>query len=154
MLSLLSVLSTLLSRASICVSLTRTGSSCGPLAVAQPASCSTPSSAMVTRSMRIGQFDAPVLRPGCIVVPERDGLLLAIAHRRKLCAARALELQHLAHRLRAPLAERDVVLARSALIGVAFEPHPHVRILRELLCMGAQHVVEVGADLARVIVEV
>ena len=49
--------------------------------------------------------------------------------------AGALQHQHAAHRLRAALAEADVVLAAAALVGVAFEPKLRVRVLREVLAV-------------------
>src|SRR5713101_6576080 len=62
-----------------------------------------------------------VLRPAGNVVAHRDRAFLAVgnrAHALRLDAARG---EIVAHGLRAPGTERDVVLARATLIGMAFD---------------------------------
>src|SRR5262249_11344952 len=64
------------------------------------------------------RHDPAVLRPAGDVVTDRDGALLAVgdrAHALRLDAARG---EIVAHGLRAAGTERDVVLARTALVGV------------------------------------
>src|SRR4029453_13180886 len=97
MLSLLSVASTFARRASICESLTRTGSCSGP-AVEHAASGRTPSRASTVRSIRIDELDPSILRPRRLIVPQFLRTLFAVAHGRQLRAARALQLQDLPHR--------------------------------------------------------
>src|SRR5665811_1601802 len=76
---------------------------------------------------------AAVLRPAGDVVADRDRPLLAVgdgAHAVGLDAARD---QIVARGLGAPCAERDVVFARAALVGVAFDGEGILAVIGEPL---------------------
>src|SRR5581483_4369584 len=64
---------------------------------------------------------AAILRPAGNVVANRNRTLLAVGNRPHALAGYAARHQIFAHRLGAAGAERDVVLARAALVGVAFD---------------------------------
>src|SRR3954464_5252028 len=79
------------------------------------------------------RYRAAVLRPAGDIVTHRDRALLAVgdrAHAVRLDTARG---QIVAHRLRAPGAERDVVFARAALVGVALDREGIAIVLAEPL---------------------
>src|SRR5262245_12725547 len=88
---------------------------------------------------------AAVLRPARDVVAHRDRPLLAVrdgAHAISVDAAR----DHIvAHRLRAAGAERDIVLARAALVGMTFDGEAVLGIVLQPLHL----LVERGARLRR-----
>ena len=67
--------------------------------------------------------------------------LLPVAHGRDLRVGHALRQQRAPHRLRTPLAETDVVLARAALVGVALEAH----VARSGTSPGTPHCAETTA---------
>ena len=54
-------------------------------------------------------------------MPGRLGLLLAEAHRLHLALRLARHVHHVPHAFRAPLAQREVVLAAAALVAVALD---------------------------------
>mgnify|MGYP000158011055 CR=1 FL=1 len=58
------------------------------------------------------------------------------------------------HGLRAAFAEADVVLARTALVGMPFEPHAPVRVVGQLDTMARRDVSILGAQLVGVEVEI
>src|SRR5437016_3750787 len=62
-----------------------------------------------------------VLRPAGNVVADRDRPLLAVGDRAHALTLHAARGEVVSHRLGATGAERDVVLARAALVGVAFD---------------------------------
>ena len=64
---------------------------------------------------------AAVLRPARDVVADRDRTLLAVGDRAHAVGLDAARGQIVAHRLGAPGAERDVVFARAALVGMALD---------------------------------
>src|ERR1043166_2451768 len=99
-------------------------------------------------------LDAAVLLPGRFVVAHRRGPLFAVADDAELAGRHALELQGLLHRARAALAERDVVLARAALVGVAFEAHPGTRVLAQVLRPVGDHRLRFSLELARIEIEI
>src|SRR5471032_119601 len=76
------------------------------------------------QGLRAGVEDrngAAVLRPAGDVVADRDRALLAVGdrpHPRRIDTARGEEG---AHRLRATCAQRDIVFAGAALVGMAFD---------------------------------
>src|ERR1700704_5315050 len=63
--------------------------------------------------------DAAVLRPARNIIAYRDRTLLAVGDRAHALRRDAARDQIVAHRWRAPSAERDVVFARTAFVGVA-----------------------------------
>src|SRR5688572_8872770 len=68
----------------------------------------------------VDKLDAAILRVRRLVAPLHCRALLAVAHRGDLRLSHTLQHQRATHRLRATLAEADVVLARAALVRVAF----------------------------------
>src|SRR5207302_4216158 len=74
---------------------------------------------------------APVLLPRFFVVTERLRLLGAEADRSDLLALHAQVGEVLLGGIGPALAEREVVLLGAALVGVALDANPEVRVLRE-----------------------
>src|ERR1700677_4641806 len=72
-------------------------------------------------SRRVDEFHSPIFGPSRLIVPFHRRPLRAEAHGHELALRYALQQQRPAHRLRAPFAEADVVLARAALVGIALE---------------------------------
>src|SRR5437588_12885263 len=71
---------------------------------------------------------APILRPAGYVVADGDRPLLAVGngpHAMRLDPARG---EIIVHRLRAPRAQRDIVFARAALVGMAFDREMILRV--------------------------
>src|SRR5262249_44726206 len=66
-------------------------------------------------------YRAAVLRPARDVVADRDRALLAVGNRPHALCLDAARDEIIAHRLRPAGAERDVVLAGAALVGVALD---------------------------------
>src|SRR3977135_1627946 len=64
---------------------------------------------------------AAVLRPARDVVTYRDRALLAVGDRAHAAGLHAARDEILTHRLGAPRAERNIVLARAALVSMAFD---------------------------------
>ena len=64
---------------------------------------------------------AAVLRPAGDVVANRDRTLLAVRDRPHALSLDAARDQIVTHRLRAACTQRDVVLARAALVGMALD---------------------------------
>src|ERR1700687_5580277 len=64
---------------------------------------------------------ATVLRPARYVVAYRDWPFLAVGNRAHAMRLHAVRHQIVVHRLRAPGTERDIVFARAALVGMAFD---------------------------------
>ncbi len=81
--------------------------------------------ALRLRSVDVDDLDAPVLRPGALVGARRGRTLLAEAHGGDLRSCTPCSISARFTVCDAALAEVDVVLARTALVGVAFEPHAH-----------------------------
>src|SRR5215470_2640174 len=71
---------------------------------------------------------ATILRPARNVVADRNRPFLAIRDRAHALGLHATRHQILAHRLRAPGTERDVVFARAALVGVSLDDERVLRI--------------------------
>src|SRR6185312_12255422 len=69
-----------------------------------------------------------VLGPRLFVVAGIDRLLLAVGDRRDPARRDPVRHQEFAHSVGAAGAEREVVLAGAALVGVAFDPDAHCRI--------------------------
>jgi hypothetical protein len=106
-------------------------------------------------SRLVDQFHAPILRPGRLVIAFDRRPLGAEAHRGELRLGDALQHQRAPHRLRAPLAEADVVFARAALVGVALELELDVARMRWSDCAHcAVTIGKLGLDVGFVEVEV
>src|SRR5438105_6574516 len=80
----------------------------------------------------IQDLDATILRPGCFTVSAIDRFLFAVGDRRYAVGGNAEHAHRALHGLRAALAESEVVLARAALVAVAFEMHFDVRVGRQV----------------------
>src|SRR5579883_671508 len=72
---------------------------------------------------------ATVLRPGRLVRADHRRTLLAVADRRHAIRRDAERDEHVLHRGGATLAESQVVLARAALVAMAFDRDCHVGVL-------------------------
>src|SRR5690242_13500260 len=91
---------------------------------------------------RVLDVRTAVLRPGGLVVAHRDRLLLAVA---RGLDAPVLHAQHghdLLHRLRAALAQREVVLAAAALVAVALDPGARVAVVDHVARVRLHHAAE------------
>ena len=75
------------------------------------------------------RLGAAILRPAGDVVAHRHGPLLAVGDRADALGVDAVLGQEVAHRRGALGAERDVVLARAALVGVALDGDGVLRVL-------------------------
>src|SRR5690606_27090758 len=139
-------------RASRSSSRSCTGSSFG--VVAQPATSNAQTVQMaafiVPPSIDVDDLDAPVLRPGVLVIAGRGRTFLAIADRGDLRFLHALQRQGAPHGLRATLGQADVVFARAALVAVTLEPHAHGGIAGQEPAMRGNHIDVFGADVAAV----
>ena len=84
-----------------------------------------------------------VLLPGLFVMARRAGMLLAVADRRDPIGRNAQIGQVLPRGLGAPLSQRQVVLARAALVAVSLDADPLIRVLLHLI----EERLEDGSDL-------
>src|SRR6185503_20526257 len=97
---------------------------------------------------------AAVLRPAGDVVTHRHRALLAVGDRAHAARRDAARGEIVADRLGAPRAERDVVFARAALVGVAFDRELAVlRILIEPLRLLVERAARGGRQVGRVRLE-
>src|SRR6187455_1873386 len=103
---------------------------------------------------RVDDVVAAVLGPGRFVVAGVLRLLLAEAHGLDLAVLRAEQRHHALDRVGALLAERDVVFARAALVGVALDRHARVAVLREVAAVRLDQRAELVAHGEAVEVEV
>src|SRR6516164_6727820 len=151
-------------RASRSLSLMLTGSSSGGVD-AQPASTASRLAGKANKmSLRMGELlrkllqihdlHPAILGPGGLVASGDGGPLGPVAHRGDLSVGRPLQEQRPAHRLRAPLAEADVVLARAALVRMAFEAHVDVRIGAQVFRVRRHDVGALTANIAVVEIEI
>src|SRR5437868_6130072 len=154
-------------RVSRSLSLICTGSSSGGVLAHPPASAATSATtnslrmALSLRRLRrltgrceIHELYTAVLRPCRLIVPCGRRPLLAVAYRRDLSVRGALQQHCAAHRLRASLAQADVVFTRAALVRVSLEPNASVRVAGEVLRMRGHDVSALAFDLAAVEIEV
>src|SRR5690606_18933437 len=74
---------------------------------------------------------AAVLRPGALVRTERLGTLLAPAYRLHPAGIDTARLEIVARRIGPAVAERQVILAGAALVGMALDRDAHVRVAVE-----------------------
>src|SRR6185436_11418012 len=102
---------------------------------------------------RVEDVVAAVLGPRGFVVARVLRLLLAEAHGLDLAVLRAEERHHPLDRVGALLAERDVVFARAALVGVALDRHARVAVLREVAAVRLDQRAELVAHREAVEVE-
>src|ERR1700731_4591543 len=91
-----------------------------------------------TLSLRSGagvehRHGAAVLRPARYVVADRDRPFLAVGNRAHAMRLHAARDQIVVHGLRAPGAERDIVFARAALVGMAFDEETILRVAAQPL---------------------
>src|ERR1700689_807966 len=149
-------------RSSTSLSLTTVGSGCAGVD-SQPASASVAiarhsdrrsNDDILATSVQIDDVDASIAPPGLFRVPGDRRPLLAIAHGRDLRVGHTLQRQRPTHRLRASLAEANVVFARAALIGIALQPHPDGRVCGQVARVSGDQAVLIGLDLAAVEVEI
>lgn len=96
--------------------------------------------------------------PGLLVRTERDRAFLAVADGRNPVRRNAQAGEIVLRRVRPPLAEREVVFASAALVAIAFERDPLVRIALQPLHLRAQRgrvgivdVVLVGVEIDHVL---
>jgi hypothetical protein len=99
---------------------------------------------------RIQHVAAAVARPRLFGVAELLGLFLAQAHRLDLLLAHAQQQQHALHALGAALAERDVVLAAAALVGVALDQHLQLGVPTQVRGMRLDQGLELVPDVVAV----
>src|ERR1035437_9850775 len=78
---------------------------------------------------------APILGPRLLVMPELDRLFLAEADRLHLLVCHAQQFHGLTHGIGALLSQSQVVLATTALIGVAFEAHAGAGVGNQVLAV-------------------
>jgi hypothetical protein len=87
-------------------------------------------------------------------LPCAAGRSFAEAHRLDLRRAHAQQRQRAHHRLGALLAQRQVVFAAAALVGVAFDDHAALRIARQRAGVALDHRLELVLDDEAVEVEI
>jgi hypothetical protein len=97
------------------------------------------------------RLPAPVLPHGRLVTAFDGGPLLAVAHRRELRFGHALQHERAPDCLGAPLTQADVVLARAALVGMAFQPRSSRRVLHQVGRVRGHDVDVFRPDLAAVV---
>src|SRR5690606_27411672 len=102
----------------------------------------------------VDDLDPAIQAVSFLVAAERGRPLLALTHRAHLLRGSALQHQDATNRLRSPLPETDIVLARAALVGVPFEPDSGIRIRREIARVRREHVVVLRGNVAAVELEV
>src|SRR3954449_12735000 len=76
---------------------------------------------------------AAILRPAGDVVANRDRAFLAVGHRAHAAGLDAARSEIIAHRLGPASAQRNVVFARAALVGVAFDREGVIGVLLQPL---------------------
>src|SRR5262249_61132887 len=96
---------------------------------------------------RINDLDAAVLLPAVLAVVLADRTLFAVADGVELAGRGAGGAERAADRVAAALAEAEVVLARAALVGVAFERHARARELVQILGVAGDLRLELRPDL-------
>src|SRR5439155_2918500 len=99
------------------------------------------------------EVSATILRPAGLLVLRARRALLAIADDRDPARGHAAGEQVVHRRLRAPLAERDVVLRRPALVAVALDQDEPVGVLLEPGRGGVKDPRVFRTDLVLVVVE-
>ncbi|HSS01221.1 MAG TPA: polyprenyl synthetase family protein [Kofleriaceae bacterium] len=106
------------------------------------------------RLLQVHDLDAAI-RGVSLFVAARDGRpLLTVRHRAELRLGDTLQHQRPTHGLRAAFTETDVVLARAALVGVAFETDLLRRGAGEVARMRGDHGLRIGTDLRAVEIEI
>src|SRR6202042_3085000 len=94
------------------------------------------SSDMVRTSVQINDIDAAIAPPRLFGMPRDRRPLLAVADGSDLRIGHALQCQRPAYRLRAALAQTDVVFARAALVGIALQAHADRWVRDQIVRMG------------------
>src|SRR5690349_9097540 len=102
---------------------------------------------------RIPDVGAAILRPRGLVMARRPGLFLAVARGLDAVAVGTQHRHHAFHRLGAALAEREVVLAAAALVGVALDAHALLAMIGDIARMRLQQAAELVLHLVRIEVE-
>src|SRR4051812_47862691 len=100
------------------------------------------------------QVVAPILLPGRLVVPRGARTLIAVADGGDEGRVHPEVLEIFLRRVRAPLAERDVVFGRAALVAVPFDPDGNVRPLACLVEGGLERGPGSLRELGAVVLEV
>src|SRR5688572_26659310 len=123
---------------------------------AKPANSQTAtgSSRRIGFSAPVDELDAAVLLVGRLVAARRRRTLFTVAHRRKLGVPRALQHQGPPDGLRPPFGQRDVVLARTALVGVSLDADLHAARAGQELRMRVDERGVLRPDVAAVEVEI
>ena len=86
-------------------------------------------------ALHVADVGPTVLGPRGFVVAFGLGPLRAVAHRLDLAGLGAHQLELLGDDLRALVAERQVVLARAALVGIAFDADLRLRVRADVLAV-------------------
>src|SRR5262249_59096080 len=86
---------------------------------------------MASSLRRDHEMRAAVLRPGRFIVPRVERELLAVAHGPDAIARNAERDEVRLHRYRPPLAERQVVLGRAALVAMSLDRNHPRRIFAQ-----------------------
>src|SRR3954452_13731918 len=96
---------------------------------------------------------AAVLRPARDVVADRDRTLLAIRHGAHAVGLDAARGEIIANRLGPAGAERDVVFARAAFVGVAFDREGVIGVLLQPLRLLVERAARLHRELSRIRLE-
>src|SRR5215469_17888382 len=97
-----------------------------------------------------GRYRAAVLRVGLFARAGNGGALLAVADRRNAGSRNARRNQDVLRRLGAPLAEREIVLARAALVAMALDRDCNVRIAPQPIGLSRQGFLRFRCDVGPV----
>src|SRR4051812_22926150 len=96
---------------------------------------------------------APVLRPGLLSGSADRRAFLAVAESGDTVGGDAAGGQVVLHRGGAAVAQRQIVFARAALVGVAFDRHADIAVLLEPLGLPVQGRARFGAEIDLIVAE-
>src|SRR6185437_5786431 len=103
---------------------------------------------------RVNDIHATILAPAVLIVLTAHRTLLAIADHFHFAGSGAIGLQGAGHRIATALAEAEVVLTGTALVGIAFKTDMGHRAILQVLGMASHDLLELRLDFGLVEIEV
>src|SRR5699024_1507353 len=95
----------------------------------------------------VDDLDATVLGPAAVGMLAADRTLFTVADHVDLAGRGTVGFQRALHRLGTALAEAQVVFARTALVGIAFQAHVGAGAVLQILGVAGHDLLELGLDL-------
>ena len=95
---------------------------------------------------RVNDFHPAISTPAAFITAIGYGPLLAVGNNRQLAGAATTGTQYAQHRVATPLAQSQVVLAGSTLVGMTFQSGLVVAVMGQELGMSCQNFPELRLD--------